>query len=89
MRTQISGGYKNITATGNVSPVPATIIGVLCATTTGGTFIVYDSATTGTGTPITGTITPAAGSFTPIYADATAGLYIVVGGTANLTVIYA
>jgi hypothetical protein len=84
-----SGAYKNITATGNVSAVPATIIGVLCATTTAGTFQVYDSSTTTTTTPITGVVTPAAGSFTPIYAAATAGLYIVVGGTINATVIYA
>lgn len=85
----MSGGYKNITATANVSPIPATIIGVLCASTTGGTFQVYDSSTTTTSDPVTGVVTPAAGSFTPIYASVESGLYIVCANTINLTVIYA
>jgi len=83
------GAFKNITATGNVSPNPCAVLGILCATTTAGTVTLYDSATTGTGTPITGTITPAAGSYTPINAETSAGLYVVVGGTINATVIYA
>ena len=82
------GAYKNITASGNVSPIPTTVIGVLCATTSSGTVTLYDDAATGTGTPITGTITPAAGSFTPINAVTTKGLNVVVGGTINATVIY-
>jgi len=85
----ISGGYKNITASGNCSPIPCTVIGFLCATTTSGTLTFYDDAGTGTGTPITGTITPAAGSFTPLYLATTKGLNVVVGGTINATIVYA
>lgn len=84
-----AGGYKNLSATGNISGKPCTMLGVLCATTTAGTLIFYDSATTTTTTPITGTITPAAGSFTPIPASTGNGLYVVVGGTINATVIFA
>jgi hypothetical protein len=87
--TYEAGGYKNITATGNVSPQPATIIGFLCSTTTAGTIQFYDSAATATTTPITGVITPAAGSFTPIKASAGAGIYAVIGGTINVTVVFA
>ena len=84
-----AGGYKNITATGNLSPVPANLLGVLCATTTAGTLIFYDSATTTTGTPITGTITPAAGSWTPLPFSTANGIYVVVGGTINATIAFA
>ena len=81
------GSYKNLTATANVSPIPCAVLGVLCATTTAGTVQFYDSATTGTGTPITGVLTLAAGSYTPINAETTAGLYAVITGTINITVI--
>ena len=85
----LSGGYKNITASGNVSPVPCVVVGILCATTTSGTVTLYDDASTGTSTPITGTITPAAGSFTPLYIATTKGLNVVVGATINATIVYA
>jgi hypothetical protein len=83
------GGYRNITATGNLSPVPGAILGVLCSTTTAGTIQFYDSATNTTTTPITGVITPAAGSFTPIKAFAANGVYAVITGTLNATVVIA
>ena len=85
----IGGSYKNMTATANVSALPATLVGVLCSTTTSGTIQFYDSASTGTSTPITGVITPAAGSFTPIYAATNAGIYAVIANTLNCTVIFA
>lgn len=84
-----AGGYKRLTATANVSPLPAACLGILCASTTAGTFQLYDSATTTTATPITGVVTPAAGSYTPINASAGAGLYLVITGTLDCTVIFA
>ena len=83
-----TGGYKLITATGNVSPVPTDMLGIFVSTTSSGTFVVYDSATTTTTTPITGTVTPTAGTWYSIPASASAGLYIVVTGTLNATVIF-
>ena len=87
--TYLSGGYTNLTATANVSPVPKTLIGFLVNSTTAGTITFYDSATTTTATPITGTITPAAGTFIPVYAATVNGIYAVIGGTLNVTVIAA
>jgi len=83
------GGYTNLTATANVSPVPKAILGFLVNSTTAGTIQFYDSATTTTTTPITGVITPAAGTFVPVKAYAAAGVYAVIGGTLNVTIITA
>lgn len=83
------GGYKNITATGNVAPIGTKLLGIFVSTTTAGTFAVYDSATTTTTAPITGTVTPTAGTFYTIPAAASSGVYVVVGGTLNATVFFA
>ena len=83
------GSYKNITATANLSPIPATVIGVLCSSTTGGTLILYDSATTTTTDPVTGTITLTAGQFYQIPASTESGIYAVIANTANITVFWA
>ena len=83
------GGYKRLTATANVAAYASNILGVLCATTTAGTIQFYDDAATGTTTPITGVITPAAGSWTPIPASTSKGIYAVIGGTLDCTVIFA
>jgi hypothetical protein len=84
-----AGSYKRITATGNVKPIGGRLVGVLVSTTTSGTIQLYDSATTTTTAPITGTLTLAAGSFTPIPATFIDGLYAVIGGTLDATIIYA
>jgi hypothetical protein len=87
--TYLAGGYKNITATTQVSTQGSTILGVLVATTTAGTLQFYDSATGTTTTPMTGVLTLSAGTFLPLYMSAGTGIYVVVGGTINATVVYA
>lgn len=84
-----TGSYKRITATGNIKPIGGRLLGILVASTTAGTIQLYDSATTTTTYPITGVITPVAGMFIPIPAEFTTGLYAVVGGTLDATLIYA
>ena len=86
---QIAGGYANITATTQVSNRAVTLLTVNCATTTSGTYQVYDSAAAATTTPVTGVITPAAGSSMVFNATVGSGLYIVITGTLNLTVVFA
>jgi hypothetical protein len=83
------GGYTRLTATANVAPRPAALLGFFVASTTSGTIQFYDSATTGTATPITGLITPAAGAFYPIKAYASAGIYAVIVGPLDVTIITA
>jgi hypothetical protein len=83
------GGYKRLTATGNIATRGVSVIGFLVASTTAGTIQFYDDAATGTTTPITGVITPAVG-FNPLPVSTTNGLYAVIAGTAlDVTVVYA
>lgn len=81
------GAYTRLTATANVSPTNKALIGILVSNTTAGTIQFYDSSTTSTATPITGLITPTAGQFIPIRAYALAGIYAVIGGALDVTVI--
>lgn len=86
---QIAGWYKPLTATANVSALPACLLGFLCSTTTGGTVTLYDDPATGTGTPITGTITLTAATWYPLPVTTTKGLYVVIAGAAaNITVVF-
>lgn len=80
--------YKNLTATANVKALDGILGGILCSTSTAGTVTIYDDAATGTSTPITGTITLIAGQFYSLPVAFSKGLYVVVGGTANITVAY-
>ena len=87
--TQV-GGYKNITATGNVAPIGSKLLGIFVASASSTpTIAVYDSATTTTTDPIAATFTPSAGTFYTIPAATEAGIYIVIGGTVNATVFFA
>jgi hypothetical protein len=82
------GSYKNATASGNISPRQGALLGFYVNSTSAGTVAFYDSATTTTTIPITGTITPAIGWHTLPTAFVN-GLYAVVGGTLNVTFVFA
>ncbi len=83
-----TGGYKVVSATGNVSPRACDMLGFLCNSTTSGTIIIYDDASTGTTTPVTGTITPTAGTWYPLPASLKNGLGVVIANTLNVTIIF-
>jgi len=76
------GNFTNFTATTSIATAKG-ILGILTASTTGGTVVVTDTA----GTAITGTLTPAAGSYIPIPAKCT-GLTLTVANTINCTVFW-
>lgn len=85
-----TGGYKQISATGNVSAYPCKMVGIfVSAASSTPTITVYDSATTTTTAKVVDTFTPAAGTWYTIPAATAAGLYVVIGGTVSATVIYA
>lgn len=84
------GGYKQISATGNVSALPANLIGIfVSAATATPTITVYDDAATGTSTKIVDTFTPTAATWYPLPFSASKGLYVVLGGTVSATVAFA
>ena len=85
-----TGGYKQLSATGNVSAYPCKIVGIFVSSASSTpTITVYDSATTTTTAKVVDTFTPVGATFYPIPAATAAGLYVVIGGTVSATVIYA
>jgi hypothetical protein len=86
--TQV-GGYKLISATGNVSPISKKMLGIFVSASSSGTVTIYDSATTTTTTKVIDTVTLTAGTWYPIPVAFASGIYIVVGGTLSATVVYA
>jgi nitrogenase subunit NifH len=87
---QYVGGYKQITATGNVSPIGCKLLGIFVSSSTLGTVTIYDSATTTTSTKVVDTtVALTGGTWIPIPVAFASGIYIVVGGTLSATVVYA
>jgi hypothetical protein len=82
------GVFKNLTATANVKASQGALLGFYVNSTTSGTIQFYDDAATDTTAPITGVITPAIG-WHNLPVGFGSGLYAVVGGTANITIVYA
>jgi hypothetical protein len=73
------GGYKNITATGAVTPGPCQLIGFYVNNTTIGTLVLRNGGAGGE--VMSGTITPAIG-FHRFPANVGVSLYATIGGTA-------
>lgn len=85
-----AGGYKQINASGNVSALPVTMLGIFVSTaTTSPTITVYDDAGTGTSTKIVNTFTPSAATWYFLPASASKGLYVALGGSVECTVVFA
>lgn len=82
------GSYKNATASGNISPRAGALLGFYVNSTSSGTVALYDSATTTTTTVISGTITPAIG-WHEFPVGVASGIYAVIGGTLNVTFVFA
>ena len=84
------GGYKQISATGNVSPIGCKLLGILVSASSSGTVTIYDSATTTTTTKVVDTtVALTGGTWVPMPIAFASGIYIVVGGTLSATVVYA
>jgi hypothetical protein len=82
------GGYKNMTSSANVAATPAAVLGFFCNSITGSaTVTFYDNAATTTSRAITGAITPGVG-WNPLPVNTQAGLYAVISGTINITVVW-
>jgi len=73
------GGYKNITATGAVTPGPCQLIGFYVNNTTSGTLVLRNGGAGGE--VMSGTITPAIG-FHRFPANVGVSLYATIGGSA-------
>jgi hypothetical protein len=84
-----SVGYAQVSASGNISPKSAALVGIfVSAASATPTITVYDDAGTGTSTKIVDTFTPVAGTYYKLPFRALNGLNVVIGGTVSCTVGY-
>jgi hypothetical protein len=87
MKVSNTGTPVNLTASAAVKTGAGRVLGVYVASTSSGTFKLWDN-TAGSGTVIVNTTTPTAGQFIRIDADFSTGLYCTIGSTIDLTIIY-
>lgn len=81
--------YRNLTASALVKTGYGRVKGIIVASHTSGTIKLWDNTSAAT-TTLVNTMTLAAGErFIPLY-DATfnVGLFVTIGGTADITVVY-
>ena len=84
------GGYKLIAASGNVSALPANLLGIFVSNaTTTPTITIYDDAATGTTTKVVDTFTPVSGTWYPIPVSMSKGINVVISGAVSATVVFA
>jgi hypothetical protein len=89
MNSVITGGYKLLTETGNVSPIATDLLGIfVSAASSTPTITIYNSSTTGTSDRVVNTFTPVSATYYTIPASLGEGLYIVVGGNVSATVFF-
>ena len=81
--------YKNLTASGLVETGNGTVVGIIVASHTSGTIKLWDNTSAAT-TVLVNTMTLAIGErFIPLYgATFDVGLYVTIGGTADVTLVY-
>ena len=79
------GGYKNITATGAVTPGPCQLIGFYVNNTTAGTLVLRNGGSSGE--VMSGTITPAIG-FHRFPANVGSSLHATIGSTLDVTFFF-
>jgi ABC-type nitrate/sulfonate/bicarbonate transport system substrate-binding protein len=84
--------YTYITASANIKPMAGKLKGIFVSAASGTpTIAVYDSAAATTTSIILNTFTPAAATSYVLPLDgayAKNGIYVVIGGTVNATIIY-
>ena len=83
------GNYKNITATGDVTTLPGSLLGFYVNSTAGGTLVFRDGGSGGT--VMSGTITPAIGfhRFPSTFGVSGLGLHATIAVAAlNVTIFY-
>ena len=82
-----SFGYTNLSSSALVRTGKAQIGGILCASSSSGTVKVWDNTSAAT-TVVVNTMSLTAGQFYPIPASVGTGIYVTIGGTADITVFW-
>lgn len=79
--------YKNISASALIGEGATHLAGIFCASASTGTVKVWDN-TAASGTVCANTFSLTAGTYYELPARLKNGLYITIGGTADITVFY-
>jgi hypothetical protein len=82
-----SAGYKNLSASGLVRTGAGQLLGIFVASSSSGTVKVWDNTSAAT-TVIVNTTSVSAGTFYPMPFAFNTGLFITIGGTADITVAF-
>jgi hypothetical protein len=82
-----SAGYKNLSASALVRTGAGQLLGIFVASSSSGTVKLWDNTSAAT-TVIINTTSVAAGTFYPVPATFSTGLYVTIGGTADITVFF-
>ena len=82
------GVPAQISASTLVKSSEGAILGIIVSSATNGTITLYDSATAATNNKIVDTLSVNSGNILPISLGFANGLYVVIGGTASLTIVY-
>lgn len=83
-----ASAYRQISASSNVCPFPASITSVFCSSSTSGTCTVFDDRGTGTAIRMVDTFPLVAGQTYLLDFIGAAGINVVIGGAASITVGY-
>lgn len=83
-----ASAYRQIAASANVYPLPASITNIFCSSSAAATCTVYDDKASGTAIKIVDTFTLTAGQNYPMDFIAAAGINVVISGGASITVGY-
>ncbi len=78
---------KNISATATIKSGNGRIGGWLVNASSSGTLTVYDGTSTG-GRKLTNATPLTAGQFIPFPVSVQDGIHVVIGGTADITILY-
>ena len=78
-----STGFTNITSTTTIRTGKGQLLGIFCASSTGGTVKITDGALT-----VVNTFSPNPSSFHPIPANFNTSLVITITGTTDITVFW-
>lgn len=83
-----SCSYKNLSASALVKTGAGRLLGLICASSSSGTVKIWDNTSAAT-TVLLNTMSLTAGTFYPVPGAFSTGLYVTIGGTADITVFFA
>ena len=78
------GVPKNVSSSGAVTGVPTDLLGVFCNSSASGTLKIYDGTGT-SGAVVCNTFSVFGGQWYPLPFKFATGVYVTVGGTADVT----